>query len=608
MFGSVFSPGSRRVIFAVLFLCPWVLPAWLDAQAPAPPPPSQDAPAKTNPKPESSPPAAPATEQEVETHDAPATFKVRVNLVMVRVVVRDAKGNVIPDLKKEDFQLSDNRKLQTISSFSVEKPGARTDLPRASAAAEDNSSSADPTAAKGAVLPQRFVSMVFDDVHMSMQDVLFVRNSATRFFESLAASDRVSINTTSGQTKQEFTDDHQLLQKSLLGILPRPTGGASLQQCPDVNYYEADLIVNKRDPQALAVATDDALQCGFGGDPTMRAAALAMAQGMAQSEISRGDSDTEYAYRHLEESIRRLSGMPGQRVLVLVSPGFLQSTLYSEVSELVDRATRANIVINTIDARGLYTSDVAGDIANPGRDSPRTAGYKASYRVAAQFAQEEVLAQLADGTGGTFFHNRNDVDEGMREAGAAPAISYLLGFSPQNLKLNGQYHTLRVTLTKKEKFNLQARHGYYAPRSLADPAAAAKEEIREALFSQEEIRDLPLELQTQYFKRDQAEARLAVLTHFDLKGIRFRKALGRNNDQLTIVTGIFDENGNLVTGGEKVVEMKLLDTTYARLSRSGFTVKSSFDVKPGTYLVRLVVRDSEGAQMAARNGAVVIPY
>jgi len=117
-----------------------------------------------------------------------------------------------------------------------------------------------------------------------------------------------------------------------------------------------------------------------------------------------------------------------------------------------------------------------------------------------------------------------------------------------------------------------------------------------------------VELQTQFFKKDEAQARLAVLTHFDVKGIHFRKLLGRNNDELTIVTGIFDENGNFVTGLSKVVEMNLLDTTYSRLSRSGFTVKTSFDVKPGTYLVRLVVRDAVGAQMAARNGAVVIPY
>jgi hypothetical protein len=275
---------------------------------------------------------------------------------------------------------------------------------------------------------------------------------------------------------------------------------------------------------------------------------------------------------------------------------------------MVDRATRANIVINTIDARGLYTPDVMGDIADPPKDTFRTAGYKLTYRVAAQSAQEEVLAQLADGTGGKFFHNRNDVDEAMREAGAAPAFSYLLGFSPQNLKIDGRFHTLKVALTSKEKFGIQARHGYFAPKTLSDPAEATKLEMQEALFSQEEIRDLPVELQTQFFKKDEVQARLAVLTHFDVKGIHFRKLLGRNNDELTIVTGIFDENGNFVTGLSKIVEMNLLDATYSRLSRSGFTVKTSFDVKPGTYLVRMVVRDAVGAQMAARNGAVVIPY
>src|SRR5258707_611713 len=302
-------------------------------------------------------------------------------------------------------------------------------------------------------------------------------------------------------------------------------------------------------------------------------------------------------------------GMPGARVMVFVAAGFVSTMMVtSDSSSLIDRANHANIVINTIDARGLYTPDVTGDISDPPHDSMRTAGIKSSYRVQAQLAQSDILGQLADGTGGTFFHNRNDIDEGLREATAAPAMSYLLGFSPQNLKVNGAYHTLKVTLAGKQKLNVQARHGYYAPRTIKDPAEAAKEEIQEALFSQDEIRDLPVELQTQFFKKDQSQARLAVLTHVDVKGIRFRKADGRNRDDLTVATAIFDENGNFVTGGEKIVEMKLLDTTFERLSHSGFTLKSSFDVKPGTYLVRMVVRDAEGAQMAARNGAVSIPY
>jgi VWFA-related protein len=450
--------------------------------------------------------------------------------------------------------------------------------------------------------------MVFDDIHLSMEDATFVRDSATRFFGSLAPSDRVSMNTTSGQFALEFTDDREALKKGLFGIISRPRGAVGFHDCPDVGYYQADLIVNKSDAQALAVATEEAVQCAFAGDQRMAAQAQNLANVAALRTVEAGDESSQYAYRHLEDIVRRLASMPGQRVLVFVSPGFIQTTIQSEASELVDRATRANIVINTIDARGLYVPDVLGDISSPSQDSYKTAGYKASYRVAAQSAQDDVMAQLADGTGGTFFHNRNDVDEAMRQAGAAPAFSYLLGFSPQNLKIDGRYHTLKVSLTNKEKFNIQARHGYFAPRSIADPVEATREEIREALFSQEEIRDLPIELQTQFFKKDEAEARLAVLTHLDVKGIRFKKAEGRNNDKLTIVTGIFDENGNYITGGEKVIEMKLRDTTYDRLSRSGFTVKSSFDIKPGTYLVRLVVRDNEGALMAARNGAVVIPY
>jgi hypothetical protein len=309
----------------------------------------------------------------------------------------------------------------------------------------------------------------------------------------------------------------------------------------------------------------------------------------------------------MEDVMRRLGSMPGQRIMVFVSPGFITSTLHLEFSDLVDRATKANIVVNTIDARGLYTPDM-GDIADPTTASYRTAGLRGGYALAAQLAQEDVLQELADGTGGTFFHNRNDVDEGLRQAGAAPGLTYLLGFSPQNLKLDGSLHTVKVSFVdKKVKYSIQARHGYFAPRHIVDPTEQAKQEIQEAIFSQDEIRDLPVDLHTQFFKTDNYQAKLAVLTHVDIKGVHFRKVDGRTRDDLTVATAIFDENGNYVTGGEKIVQMKLLDPTYERLSRSGLNLKSSFDVKPGTYLVRQVVRDSEGSQLAARNGAVVIP-
>jgi VWFA-related protein len=569
---------------------------------PAPPP--AQLPSSTNPDSNASSGA------EVSSRDTAPTFKVRVNLVLVRVVVRDSQGNTVTNLKKEDFQLQDNRKPQAISTFSVETPESHAIVPTVPAAPTlDAPAPTGEAAPVTAALPQRFVALVFDDTDMLMQDAVNVRAASTRLFDSLAPSDRVGMYTTSGQLTQEFTSDHAKLKESLLGIVPRPL--ATIQgfhDCPDINYYEADQIVNYHNSQALSVATQDAILCAFDGDNTQQAAAQSMAQSQADRVASMGDQQTDYVYRHLEDTMRRLAAMPGQRVMVLVSPGFIVTTNTREGRDLIDRANRSNIVINTIDARGLYTPDLLGDISDPAVDTGSTVGYKSSYRLQAQFAQSDILGQLADGTGGTFFQNRNDIDQGLRHAVAAPPLSYLLGFSPQNLKVDGRYHTLKVTLASKQKFTVQARHGYYAPRTVKDPAEAAKQEIQEAIFSQEEIHDVPVELQTQFFKTDQTQAKLAVLTHVDVKGIHFRKAEGRSNDDLTFATAIFDENGNFVTGGEKIVQMHLLDPTLNRLNHSGFTVKSSFDIKPGTYLVRMVVRDAEGEQMAARNGAVVIPY
>jgi VWFA-related protein len=614
-------PFARRVLCFLTIPALFGFCAVLHAQdssapAPAPAAPSTSAPLPNTQEDSAKQDAAKSSNapehsdnSELVSQDSPATFKVRVNLVLVRVVVRDNQGKVVTNLRREDFQLFDNRKPQAITFFSSETPESQALRPAATLTANEEATVTPEEAQIAAKkLPQRFVAVLFDDVHMSTEDTTVVRDAATRLFGALAPSDRVGMFSASGQFQVKFTADHELLGKSLYSVMPHPTtGGAGFHDCPEVTYYQADLIQNKNDSQALAVAAEDAVQCAFNGDETKIAQANILAQTAAVRSLSSGDQETEYAYRHVEDAIRQLSAMPGQRVMVFVSPGFIPSTLWPETSDLIDRASHAGIIINTIDARGLYTTDLLGDIADPPRDSARTRGFKSSYRVAAQMAQDQVLEQLAYGTGGTFFHNRNDLDEGLREAVAAPPLSYLLGFSPQNLKVDGRFHALKVSLTSKQKYSIQARNGYYAPKTIPNPVEAAKQEIREAIFSQEELHDVPVDLQTQFFKKDASSARLSVLTHFDVKGIHFRKAEGRNADVLTIATAIFDDNGNFVTGGEKTVQMKLLDTTYNRLSRSGLTLKSSYDVKPGTYMVRLVVRDGEGSQMAARNGAVVIP-
>src|SRR5207245_10096157 len=142
----------RRLTILSLLCCAFFPGKRVIAQTPAPAPSAQDTQAQPDAtgKPAQPPPST--DNQEVSSRDTPTTFKVRVNLVLVRVVVRDASGKVVPGLKKETFQLYDNRKLQMISSFSVEAPEARTASMVASSGAEGSSSSLDPVAGKATVL------------------------------------------------------------------------------------------------------------------------------------------------------------------------------------------------------------------------------------------------------------------------------------------------------------------------------------------------------------------------------------------------------------------------------------------------------------------------
>jgi VWFA-related protein len=543
-------------------------------------------------------PAAP----EVSLHDEPATFRSRVNLVMVPVVVRDRNGKTIGDLHKEDFQLLDSGKVQVISKFSVEKAGA--------VKGETIQPEADKSPESALAVPERFVIYLFDDVHLSFGDLVQVREAASKHFDAtLKASDRASIFTTSGQGILDFTDDRQKLHDALLRLRPRPIARLSSSDCPYVPYYVADMADNKHDQMATDAVTSSAAAClGVSlSDPSGKMAA----QGAANSSIVRarsgGEQETRVSLSVLKDAVRRVSAMPGQRIVVLASPGIYAPDQQHEKNDIIDRAVRANVIINALDSRGVYYVDPGGDIAAGSQFSVDGSAAMGRYLREAASVEGDLLAEMASGTGGKFFQNSNDLGHGFELLAAAPEYVYILGFAPQNLKLDGKFHNLKVTLKDFKNVNLQSRRGYYAPKTVTDPVEAARQEIEEALFSREEMRDFPVQLRMQFFKRDEANAKLSAVAHIDLHQIRFRKADGRNYDNLTVVYGLFDRNGNYISGNKQSIEMRLIEQTLAKTLNSGLTLRSSFDVHPGGYVIRLVVRDAEGQTMAAENGAIEIP-
>ena len=541
--------------------------------------------------------------QEISARDEVTTFKVNVNLVLVRVVVRDAHGKTVGNLRQEDFELFDNRKPQVIKHFAVDQPGSHAAAPPEQTKSPDAPNAPLPPP----VAPTHFVAYVFDDVHIVFADLARIRDAALRHLATLTSTDRAAIFTTSGQGNLDFTDDHEQLRQAVNGITPRPIARSTgISQCPDIPFYLADLVVNKHDPTATEVGIYDALHCAYNDDRKFLSAAATLAQSTAQSVLQAGVHESHVSFTVLHEVVRRIAVMPGQRTILLLSPGFLAPELEYEYDEVGERAMRSQVMISALNARGLYAPMPLGDASTGGRISPYTANQRMLYETAAATADEDVLAALTYETGGILFHNSNDFDEGFRRIATAPEYSYLLGFSPQNLKLDGRFHALKVTVKNPAKLDVQARRGYYAPKHAADPAEEAKQEIEEALFSQEELHDLPVDLHTQFFKASDLDAKLAVLIHVDVKRMHFHKAEGRNQGNLTVVSGLFDRNGKFITGNQKIIDMHLKDETLANKLGNGITVKSSFDVKPGSYLVRLVVRDAEG-QLSATNGAIEIP-
>jgi VWFA-related protein len=561
-----------------------------------------------------------SAEQEIATQDVQAPFKVQVqrNMVLVRAIVRDSNGRPVPRLRKEDFRLWDNGKPQEIDQFSVESSSRTAAVARPAPGNEKESGEgvASPAAAAN-VTARNFQALYFDDIQMTFEDIARARDAADRYLAATLTPDsRVGVFTSSGQGNLDFTDDRSKLHETLFNLRPRPFVSHESTACPDIGDNQAYLIAEQHDPNAIDVAVDEYFQCNCEILPP-QAQASCRAQGQTVVEqdampvMNLAEWRSNQVLGGLEQVVRRTALLPGQRSVIFVSPGFLYYLLESQIAAVAERALRSNVVVNALDPRGLYVIIPGGDASQGGRVTPSSGALVARKQQIIEqgiSVAEGVLSGFAADTGGQFFHNNNDLDQGFRQVGTLSDVYYVLAFSPRNLKFDGRFHKLKVSLVNPAGFTIQARRGYFAPKASVDTATRAKEEIEQAAYSQDELMELPVDVHTQFYKVNEAEVRLAVLTHLDLSSVRFRKEQDRHLNKLSFVTVLFDQDGKYVMGKERVVEFRLRDATLARLTQTGITLKTEFDLKPGTYMVRQIVRDSEAGQLSGLNRTVEIPY
>ncbi len=540
------------------------------------------------------------TQQPVSTSgEQVPTFQSKVDLVLVPVVVRDKHGEPIGNLTKDDFQLFDKGRRQAIVSFSAIRRAKEISNTNAPVAAPPIDTQTIAASRPEANPSKRSLIYLFDDLNIRFAAMANIRDAAVRYFKNnLADEDRAAIYTFSGNPTLEFTGDREKLQEAVSKLGWKPLAGRGEMQCPDVSYYIADLVIVKADSQALDGLAHHTAECAHVPLEIARNIALAA----ANRELIIGVHDTQVALRTLIRAIRRLAAMPGERSLVLASPGFFAQTpeAATAMAEILDLAARSNVVVSTLSVHGVIVAEGEDITARKEPYQPWT-----RYRIENARADGDVMKDLAEGTGGTFFHNNNNFQKGLERVTDAPEFSYLLGFSPGELKADGKYHSLKVVLPGAKGVHVEARHGYYARQ--ADPKdyyAAA--DIDDAIFSRGQATDIPIVVQTGYSKPNTGKvAKVLVTAKIDMTALHLRRAAERSLDSLRAVVALFDPDGGYVTGAQKTINLRLKEETLKQKDPA-ITLHWEFDVDPGTYLVRLVVREQESKVMTTLNRTVKI--
>jgi len=185
----------------------------------------------------------------------------------------------------------------------------------------------------------------------------------------------------------------------------------------------------------------------------------------AMVALQDGEQDSIETINYLRDVVHTISALPGQRTLILVSPGFLAITQESmaALSQVLNLATGDGETISTLDARGLYSIVVPASQSGGESVQALVTGKNWDERDDSMRQNKQVMAELANGTGGTFFRNNNDLQGGLATLAAGPAYKYLLELSLNDVKQNGSYHALKVEVDRKD-VKVQAREGYFAPQ------------------------------------------------------------------------------------------------------------------------------------------------
>ena len=522
-------------------------------------------------------------------------FCTQVDSVEVPVVVRDGQHRAVPGLTRDDFEIYDAGKKQAITAFSVQHFTPRGDAGGGTKPAVVPAAAANAASPKGESRP-RFVALCFDDLNTDVAALKPAKEAAERFVKTgLAPGDRAAVVTTALSQDSAFIGDVPKLVEQIAKVTAhRRFSDDSGLQCPRLRPYEAYLIANHLDPQLLDGKILESLACS-GRAMITPDQLTAMAKAIWEQALF----NSRNTLRVIDGLVGGMAQLPGERMILLTSGGFLTGNLEADEDLLMTKALHAEVVINTLDAKGLYALAPGGDASERPQVDREAVIRDAQTQSRQAQAKDDGMAVLAAGTGGTFYHNSNDLLRGFRDLGIVPETMYVLSFTPSEVVADGRFHSLKVRLATGKGHSLQARLGYTAPSA----NAAAPSRLDREMMASDTVADLPAVLS---WEQRAGPPGVTMVAHLDIGRLHFETRHNRRGQQLTFVAVLLGSRGGFVAGEQSDLELNFKENTFAQFAKTGLSILMTIQAPPGTYSVRAVAQDALEGKLAAASGTVQV--
>ncbi|HWZ96967.1 MAG TPA: VWA domain-containing protein [Candidatus Dormibacteraeota bacterium] len=542
--------------------------------------------------------------------------------VQISVIVQDGKGQPVIGLKREDFRLYDEGKLQDIATFVSEAPPAEQKADSLPFNIFTNRFD------RLGRAPSTATVILFDALNTQPQDQSSVRLQILGFLKELRPEDRVAIYalTTQLQILQDFTQDSSMLVNAVQRFLPKSTAAldaSSVEQVDLVgmtgNPYWGDLqnainrgnaVLSDRKTLNRVEMTTSALeaignhiasvsgrknliwvsggfpfQLGLADLNSSEASSLgSLAPALPSAAQAQGPSAGSTAATRAAEEGGQFA--PIQRE---------SRTFQDEILRATKTLNRANVAVYPVDAKGV-TVEGTTDVST--RETSTHAG---SSEFFARRNNWDTLNETAERTGGIAFYGSNDVTSAMRKASDDGRYAYTLGFYPSHGKWDGKFRDVKVKVSVSGA-KLRYRKGYFANSDTEQSAPEAKIEIQSAALSP--LESTTLGLMVSAVPTEPAAARnITLQIGLDTLQLSLKEENAHHKGGIDLLFLQRDAGGKAVQEEQKRIGFDFTDEQYKALVKSGIILQRHVTADRSASEIRVLVHDAASGAI----GTVTVP-